>query len=273
MVIGHTAQLSTGGESGEFQVLGLGGPDSLMLLARFGDDGNAPAFKFAKSRGSSVGSYRVLRDDDGLGFLDWMADDDADIDTVAARIRADVDDASPASGDIGGAILIQTAPGGGGGGVATGIELQADGGVFMARLATGTGNAINISSDELVENTSSIEFKESVRDLEIDSEKIYKLLPKTFRWKSDATVADSVAGLEDFGLIAEEVAKEMPELVHYRKPRRRVDTTHPDTGVVTSKYEEFGTEKPFSVKYTMLGVVLLSEIQKLRGRIVALEAA
>ena len=134
-----------------------------MLLARFGDDGNAPAFKFAKSRGSSVGSYRVVRDDDGLGFLDWMADDDADIDTVAARIRADVDDANPASGDIGGAILIQTSSGEGGG-PATGIELQADGGVFMARLATGTGNAINISSNELVENTSSIEFKESVRD-------------------------------------------------------------------------------------------------------------
>ena len=80
---------------------------------------------------------------------------------------------------------------------------------------------------------SSERFKENIKDLELDSSKIYDLNPVSFNWKPDR------GGKEDFGLIAEEVIEILPLLA------------------VTDK-----DGKPFSVRYDVLSVLLLNELQK-----------
>lgn len=90
--------------------------------------------------------------------------------------------------------------------------------------------------------SSSIRYKENVRDMEGASERIYALQPKIFNYK---TYHPSITS---YGLIAEEVLDIFPELV-----------AHNAAG------------EPESVKYHDLPVLLLNEIKKLRARIEVLE--
>ena len=83
--------------------------------------------------------------------------------------------------------------------------------------------------------TSSAEFKEDVRDIDCDGERILELRPVSFRYKS---VIDPDRRTQ-YGLVAEEVAAVMPELVQY-----------PPGG------------EPATVRYHLLVPLLLKEIQK-----------
>lgn len=85
---------------------------------------------------------------------------------------------------------------------------------------------------------SSKRFKENIIDLEIDSSKIYDLNPVSFNWKPER------GGHRDFGLIAEETAEILPELV---------------------AYGEDG--KPFSVRYELVSILLLDELKKKNNEI------
>ena len=85
-------------------------------------------------------------------------------------------------------------------------------------------------------SASSKRFKEKINDLDLDSSKIFSLRPVSFTWKKDR------GGQRDFGLIAEEVEKEIPILV-----------THDREG------------KAFSVRYAELSVLLLAEIKKIKA--------
>ena len=75
-----------------------------------------------------------------------------------------------------------------------------------------------------------------IKDLKIDSEKLYKLNPVSYNYK--------ISNSPDIGLIAEEVHEILPELINYGKDG-----------------------KPKSVKYNSLSVVLLDELKKLREEI------
>ena len=77
-------------------------------------------------------------------------------------------------------------------------------------------------------------------DLEVDTSKIYNLRPVSFD--------DKASGERNFGLIAEEVYKEVPELVVLKE------------------------EEPDSIVYANLSVLLLAEVKKLRARVEQLEA-
>lgn len=101
--------------------------------------------------------------------------------------------------------------------------------------------------DLYVDNAGSIgyvsskrEYKDDIKNMGNFSERIYKLNPVSFTWKKDKT--------EDWGLIAEDVAKIFPELASYD------DKGNPET-----------------VSYQKLSVLLLNEIQKLNERIEKLE--
>jgi len=97
---------------------------------------------------------------------------------------------------------------------------------------------LNIDSDGLVHKvSSSARYKENIRALEIDTTTLYDLKPSTFNHK---VTPEKI----DFGLIAEEVEKFVPELVSYNKE-----------GQVES------------VKYSLLSVLLLQELKKLRQEI------
>ncbi len=80
---------------------------------------------------------------------------------------------------------------------------------------------------------SSARYKRDIQDMGDASDKLMKLRPVTFRYKADAT------GTEQYGLIAEEVAKVYPELVIHG-PDGKVET----------------------VAYHMLPAMLLNEVQK-----------
>jgi hypothetical protein len=80
---------------------------------------------------------------------------------------------------------------------------------------------------------SSARFKRDIRDMGEASSKLLKLRPVTFRYKNDQS------GTQQYGLVAEEVAKVYPELVTYGQ----------DGKVLTVRYSE-------------LTSMLLNELQK-----------
>lgn len=106
-------------------------------------------------------------------------------------------------------------------------------------LATDSGTDLVInSSNQIQAKSSSIVFKENIESIEIDSNKIDKLRPVIYNYKNSTETNKNI------GLIAEEVEEIMPDLVVKDKDG-----------------------KPYSVKYSDLTVVLLSEIQKLKQEI------
>ena len=128
------------------------------------------------------------------------------------------------------------------------MRITSDGGVYMFDLlAASASTDVNINgSDELHSVTSSEYYKYDKRSLDIDSSLIYQLEPRSYRFgekKPDApeSFPESEGEYEDFGLTAEEVHRVLPELVNMREG------------------------KPYSVRYSMLSVLLLNEIKKLRA--------
>jgi hypothetical protein len=115
---------------------------------------------------------------------------------------------------------------------------------------TVTGTPVLIStSNQLGIAVSSAQFKHDIKDMGDDSSKILQLKPVTFLWdKSSAPGLADATDERQYGLIAEEVAEVMPDLVTYQDG------------------------KPLTVKYADLPAILLNEIQKLHKRIEALEA-
>jgi hypothetical protein len=111
MIIGHTAQVAVS-NTPEFQLLGTGGADAAMLLARFRNNSSGPTIRFLKGRNDTIGSLAIVQDNDDIGTFKFFADDGVDFATEAAQFGVEVDDASPAAGDIGTAFVWQQMAGG-----------------------------------------------------------------------------------------------------------------------------------------------------------------
>lgn len=100
-----------------------------------------------------------------------------------------------------------------------------------------TGTAVLVtSSGELGVAASSIRFKEAVRDMGEASRALMKMRPVTFRYREEV---DDGEKIEQYGLIAEEVAEIAPGLV---------------------VFDEEG--EPFAVRYQFLAPMLLNEVQE-----------
>ncbi len=116
-------------------------------------------------------------------------------------------------------------------------------GIFGATVSSDTG--LNVFVDDqgkLGTIVSSAKFKDIIRNIGNDSTPIFNLRPVSFILKSDKSKT------KQFGLIAEEVYKVMPDLV------------------VKDKKGD-----PYAVRYHELPVLLLNEIQKMENRIDKLE--
>ena len=99
------------------------------------------------------------------------------------------------------------------------------------------GIAVQISSNgQLGVATSSLRFKQQVRDMGDRSDALMKLRPVTFLYKPEYANGESTL---QYGLIAEEVAKVYPELVAYDKDGQ-----------------------PYSVRYQYLSTMLLNQVQQ-----------
>jgi hypothetical protein len=108
-------------------------------------------------------------------------------------------------------------------------------GIYGATSSSGVPVYIN-SNGQLGTLTSSLRFKENVRDMGDSSSALMKLRPVTFFYKPEY---ENAPRMLQFGLIAEEVAKVYPELVAYD-----------DDG------------KPYTVRYQYIASMLLNEAQK-----------
>jgi len=115
-------------------------------------------------------------------------------------------------------------------------------GIFGKTASGGSQVFIN-SSGQLGLLASSARYKRDIRAMGEQSQGLYHLRPVTFRYKQDAQ------GQQQFGLIAEEVAKVYPELV---------------TRGTDGKVE--------SVQYHQLIPMLLNEVQRQQQEIVELKA-
>lgn len=133
-------------------------------------------------------------------------------------------------------------------GAATGAGIQELNRTFIhgiRGITTGVADAIAVlvdSAGQLGTVSSSRRYKDTIEPLTRESEKILKLDPVTFCYKSDTTKR------KNYGLIAEEVEKVLPNLVVYDKE-----------GL------------PETVRYHELPVLLLAEIKRLNRRIDELE--
>lgn len=116
-------------------------------------------------------------------------------------------------------------------------------GISGATSSSGVAVYVN-SSGQLGTATSSARFKENVRDMADSSAGIHALRPVVFRYRADL---DS-EGLEQYGLLAEDVAEHYPNLV---------------------TYDEQG--RPQAVRYHFVNAMLLNEVQKQAERLGSLE--
>ncbi len=111
-------------------------------------------------------------------------------------------------------------------------------GIYSQTSSSGIPVYIN-SYGKLGTLTSSLRFKEQVRDMGDRTDALMKLRPVTFLYKPEY---DSGERTLQYGLIAEEVAKVYPELV---------------------AYDNDG--KPYTVRYQYIATMLLNEVQKQRA--------
>ncbi|MEU5433815.1 tail fiber domain-containing protein [Streptomyces sp. NPDC020719] len=113
---------------------------------------------------------------------------------------------------------------------------------------SGTWYAVWVEGDgTFCRNTSSIRYKEHVRDIEIDPAAVLALRPRLYDRKPTKDKPQSRK--DEYGLIAEEVAETLPEIVTYDE-EGRID----------------------ALRYDLLGVALLPVVQDQAKRIERLEA-
>jgi hypothetical protein len=108
-------------------------------------------------------------------------------------------------------------------------------GIYGSTSASGVPVYIN-SSGQLGTQTSSLRFKEQVRDMSDTTSRLFQLRPVTFFYKPQF---DDGSHTLQYGLIAEDVAKVYPDMVAYDKDGQ-----------------------PYTVKYQYLAPMLLNELQK-----------
>ncbi len=116
--------------------------------------------------------------------------------------------------------------------------------LYFPGLANATGTTVEYdggSNGQIGPMASSKRFKEDWKELSYDEGVVEGLQPVTFKYKK--------SGTGDFGLLAEDVLPVAPRLVTFNEEGQ-----------------------PESVRYHMLGVYLLQEIQHLRTRVAQLES-
>ena len=141
LIIGHTAQI-TANTVAELQVLGSGAVDSSVIIGAFSADTTPAEFQFVKSRNASVAGNTIVADNDLVGRLNFLPADGVDFATTAATFHAEVEDSSPAAGDIGMAFVWSTMAGGAAS-LTEKLRLEADGGLKFnqtSTISTGTGD-------------------------------------------------------------------------------------------------------------------------------------
>ncbi len=109
---GNDNALEVNNATAPHQFVGTDARGSTVAAVAFREDANAARFVGAKSRAATVSIGTIVQDNDAVLDLVAVADDGTDFDTQIAMIRMEVDDASPAVNDVGGAVTFHTAQSG-----------------------------------------------------------------------------------------------------------------------------------------------------------------
>lgn len=142
IVMGHTAGISTGGVSGAFQQIGNTSTTRSTHFTNFSADANSSAIRFAKSRGSSIGSNTVVQSGDNLGIIVFSGDDGSDLASKSADILAEVD-GTPGSNDMPGRLVFRTTADGSDA-VSEAMRIT-DAGSILINTTTDFGGKVNIA--------------------------------------------------------------------------------------------------------------------------------
>lgn len=144
LVIGHTVKVSEGGANNEFQMLGTANDDSGILLSLASTvDTRVAQINFVKNANATIGTYStIVADNELLGHMGFYGTDGVDADTLSASFSVEVDDASPAAGDIGAAFVWKQMPGGGGA-IAETMRISAAGDLIQAGGVNYIGDTAN----------------------------------------------------------------------------------------------------------------------------------
>jgi hypothetical protein len=178
----------------------------------------------------------------------------------------DSDGSSSIYGEIttnaGGTMFIKADPGNAGAGSSVQIAVDAGTKLILGSSnetkfpdAGTTGSAANAfldsgASNNLLRSTSSLRYKTKIRDIELDTSKIFDLRPVTYKSKAKCD-----KGKEYFGLVAEEVAKIYPDMIHWA----------PEKMVVKNSTSE--KLVPDGIAYDRLAILMLCELKKLRQQL------
>ena len=127
-------------------------------------------------------------------------------------------------------------------------------GVYDDAIA-GTANVIVDASGHLQRATSNEKYKKNIKDLSLDTSKIFELKPRTFDWEHKITELKDIDGKitkpekvitkNHVGLIAEEVEKTMPECASHN-----IETGEPD-----------------GIEWNTIVTGLIAEVRKLREEV------
>jgi hypothetical protein len=140
VIIGTTTGITTN-QDHFLQVLGTDANSSGMTLARFQGNSQGTHIDFLKSRNATIGSNTIVNDNDVVGLMQFYPDDGVDFATLAARYKTEVDDTSPAAGDVGMAFVWDSMAGGGAA-IAEKMRLDAAGNLTLA----GTVDGVDIAA-------------------------------------------------------------------------------------------------------------------------------
>jgi hypothetical protein len=253
-----------------FQLHGAATGPSALMGVRWSDDDAGAGFYLGKSRATTVGSIgSAVRAGDTLGNLFFAGDNGSQIQpgiTLQAVASGDWSSGTGRSADF----VVRTRHQGG---QFDRMTLSSGGALRIPSVATtaAAANAFLNAADgnNLLRSTSSARYKRDVEPVEsARSDAILALEPVWYR----STAAADRPEWSWYGLIAEEVAKVEPRLVHYGYREDDYDVVPDDDGDGHRRVlKEDATPKPDGVQYDRLVVLLLDVVRRQEERIAALE--
>ena len=254
----------------KFQVLSSGA-DASFLMARFSNDAHPGRIFLGKSRSAEgVGSHGSVVNGDFLGEFSFAGSDGTKM-SEGARITVRAAGA-PGSNYLPTTLSFATSTGTSAPSVT--VEAQPDGGVTFPRVGTTAASAnasLNAADgNNLLRSTSSGRYKRDVEPVEqAHSDAILALEPVWYR----STAAADRPDWSWYGLIAEDVARVEPRLVHYGYREDDYDLVPDEDGDGHRRVlKPDATLKPDGVQYDRLVVLLLDVVKRQEARIAALEA-
>jgi len=103
VLIGHTSNIF----NYKLAVFGTDGGNSGISASRFSNNSSPSSLILSKSRGTSIGSYTIVQDNDEVGMIDFRGADGSDNMSKVAEIKASID-GTPGSNDMPGRLTFHT---------------------------------------------------------------------------------------------------------------------------------------------------------------------